>query len=428
VNRSERSARATAASLFALMAAAAVAAIVVLRPFADEPAIGQQLTAPVSRRVVVQTVHLRGSVSPVARVTVPAAEALAGAGDRRITQLNVARGQRVPAGAVVLAVARRPVFVLQGAASAHRDLRPGDTGTDVGQLQTALARLGHYRGGDPPGTFGPQTKRGVERLYATAGYPTPTTGGADGAADRQVGDARAAVAAAERVVADAQRLVDTDPASSVAAEALRNAQRALEDSRALQEAVVARTGPMLPAAEVVYVPTVPARVLSLTGKVGDPVTAPPVTLAYGTTTVLARVTPQLAAPVEVGQAVAIVSDTTPAQAQGRVASIGKPVTDPATGVTTVIVAVAPTRPLADSWAGQSVLLDVVAGRTDAPVLAVPLGALFTTADGRTAVSKVDANGDPAPVVVELGVSGNGYAAVRSADDTLGEGDHVLLAP
>jgi hypothetical protein len=421
----ERSARATAASLFALMAAAAVAAIVVLRPFADRAEAVPQLTVAVTKRVVVQTVQLSGTVSTVAQVRVPPTPSVSGT----LTALNVARGQSVPAGAVVLATDKRPVFLLQGATAAQRDLRPGDTGGDVNQLQNALAKLSLYSGEDQPGTFGAATKEAVRKLYTRAGYAVPTTGGGDGSTDRQaLQDAGAAVAAAQRVVSDAQALVDADPTSTTATAALQNAQDALTQATALQASVAARTGPMMPAAEVTYLPTVPARTLAVTGKVGDAVTTPPVTLAYGAVAVTAAVTPELASPVASGQKVVIQSETTPAQTQGIVASVGKPTTDKASGLTTVVVTVTPAKALDDSWSGQRVRLDVEAGRTPQAVLAVPVGALFTAPDGRVEVSRMDDEGDAHPVPVRLGLIGNGFAAVEPGAGNLGEGDHVLIGP
>ncbi len=417
----ERSARITAASLFALMAAAAVAAVLVLRPFAGEAVERDQLSAEVTRRIVQQTVQLRGTVSTVAQVRVPAAEALAGDGSRVISALNVARGQTVSAGAVVLAISRRPVFALQGTASAQRDLRPGDVGADVSRLQTALGKLGFYRGGDEPGHFGSGTKDAVRRLYESADYRVPTTGDADAQA---LIDATAAVDAARQVVADT-RLLPPGPTTDIA---MANAEASLSRAQKLREAVDARTGPMMPAAEVVFLPTFPARVLSVTSKVGSTVTTPPVTLAYGPLTVTARVTPELAVPLKTGQRVRIVSDTTPAHADGKISTVGKPVTDAATATTSVEITVTPDRPLDDSWSGQKVLLDVVAAGAAQPLLAVPLGALFTTPDGQVAVTRVDENGEPRQVTVRVGLTGGGYAAVDPAGGPLNEGDNVLIGP
>jgi peptidoglycan hydrolase-like protein with peptidoglycan-binding domain len=411
----------TAVSLFALMAAAAVAAVLVLRPFAGEAVTRDQLSAEVTRRIVAHSVQLRGTVSTVAQVRVPAAEALAGDGTRVITALSVARGRTVAPGTVVLAISRRPVFALPGTASAQRDLRPGDSGADVSRLQQALRRIGLYRGGDPAGQFGTATKDAVRQLYVSAGYSVPTTGDADAQAAI---DARAAVDAAERVVADT-RLLPPGPTTDIA---VANAEASLTRAEALAAAVEARSGPMMPAAEAVFLPTFPARTLTVTGKVGTPVTAPPVTLAYGTMTVGASVTPELAAAVRPGQAVTIVSNSSPAQAAGTIATVGRPVTDPATARTTVAVTVRPDRPLEDSWSGQKVLLDVAtAGSTD-PVLAVPLAALFTTPDGRVAVSRVDGTDTARAVEVRVGLTGGGYAAVEPVGGPLAEGDRVLLGP
>ena len=45
-----------------------------------------------------------------------------------------------------MSVSGRPVFVLRGAQPSHRDMRPGSSGPDVRQLETALARMGFSPG------------------------------------------------------------------------------------------------------------------------------------------------------------------------------------------------------------------------------------------------------------------------------------------
>jgi hypothetical protein len=145
-------------------------------------------------------------------------------------------------------------------------------------------------------------------------------------------------------------------------------------------------------------------------------------------TVTAAVTPELASPIAAGQKVTIVSETTPAQSRGVVASVGKPATDKTSGLTTVVVAVTPAKALDDSWSGRRVRLDVEAGRTPGPVLAVPVGALFTAPDGQVDVSRVDADGTARSVPVRLGMTGDGFAAVEPGAGSLDEGDHVLIGP
>jgi peptidoglycan hydrolase-like protein with peptidoglycan-binding domain len=121
-------------------------------------------------------------------------------------------------GAVILSVSGRPVFILQGATPAHRDMSPGISGGDVRQLEEALARLG-FDPGPVDGTYDQKTAAAVERWYRKAGWDPfgPTR------------EQRAAVLALERDWSDAVR-------SRLAAEAGREtAVRAVAAARALAE-------------------------------------------------------------------------------------------------------------------------------------------------------------------------------------------------
>jgi len=65
-----------------------------------------------------------------------------------IVTIAPVKGAALNEGSVALTVSGRPVFVLQGAQPAYRDLGPGAVGDDVRQLQESLARLGFDPGHD----------------------------------------------------------------------------------------------------------------------------------------------------------------------------------------------------------------------------------------------------------------------------------------
>src|SRR5262245_56455836 len=121
-------------------------------------------------------------------------------------------------GEVLLSISGRPVFVLSGATPVHRDLSPGLNGTDVRQLEEALARLG-FDPGAVDGIYDQNTAAAVERWYRKAGWDAylPTR------------EQRAAIQALERDWSDAAR-------TKLAAEAAREtALRAVAAARALAE-------------------------------------------------------------------------------------------------------------------------------------------------------------------------------------------------
>jgi len=88
-----------------------------------------------------------------------------------VTDAPVAIGSQVSPGQVVLEINAQPVFALPGAFPFFRDLRTGDTGRDVEQLQRALNTAGYSTTAD--GIFGLETERSLTSLYADHGYEVP---------------------------------------------------------------------------------------------------------------------------------------------------------------------------------------------------------------------------------------------------------------
>src|SRR5690348_9102964 len=218
-----------------------------------------------------------------------------------VTAVRTAVGQAVQPGNVPLEVSGRPLIALPGATPAYRDLRPDDDGTDVGQLQAALRSLGYYRGDDPAGHFGPGTKQAVSRLYAATGYDTPTTGGHADSGDRvALQQAQDAVDTAQRAVDDMNRAIagheTVTPSPSAGGQEppavqLDYLKRTLTRAKQAQADLIARTGPMMPRAEIVFVPTFPARVSQMTAVVGAAPVAPAITVAAGALQVVAKLAP-----------------------------------------------------------------------------------------------------------------------------------------
>jgi hypothetical protein len=67
----------------------------------------------------------------------------------------------------------------------------------------------------------------------------------------------------------------------------------------------------------------------------------------------------------------------------------------------------------------------VIAATRAPVLAVPVAALYTTASGQTVVTVI-AHGRRTGVPVQVGVEIGGYVPVRPLHGALAAGDRVLV--
>jgi HlyD family secretion protein len=169
------------------------------------PPNASQLTATVQKVTLKASVVVRGTVvsSGVVSVTTSGSAAT---GAQILTELPKSVGSSIASGEVIAAVSGRPIIVLPGPIPAYRDLKPGDVGPDVAQLQGALAQLG-YPNSDPAGTFGDGTKQSVTKFYGARGFGPLTTGMAIDASGTTP------IQQAQRAVSDAQRTVTDDQAA-----------------------------------------------------------------------------------------------------------------------------------------------------------------------------------------------------------------------
>lgn len=140
------------------------------------PPTPSPILVPVEERVISTDIIARGT----ARFGLPQPVSLAPSTLKPnpgvITTLPLPNTQ-LAEGDVLLIASGRPVFVLQGAIPAYRDLTPGLTGKDVRQLEEGLARLG-FDPGPVDGVYDEQTAVAVGNWYKAAGFepfgPTPS--------------------------------------------------------------------------------------------------------------------------------------------------------------------------------------------------------------------------------------------------------------
>jgi HlyD family secretion protein len=369
------------------------------------------LTAAVEQRVVRDTVVLRGQVGAGASFEVT--PVVRDAGRAVVTAVRVTPGQEFGAGAVVVEVAGRPLVALPGAMPAYRDLRPGAEGRDVTQLQAALAAVG-FDPGEADGVLGAGTKRALRDFYDSIGHPVPVAG--DGS---EVAGARQQVRTAERALADVLA------ASAGPSKQVTYAREDLDAAREHLAAAERSSGPMLPLSEVVFLPSFPARVVASKAVVGAEVAAPLVTVAAGALLVRAGLDPGRRSAVEPGAPVEIHSEVLGVSARGTVASVGDLAAD-ATGDRSHALVIGPAGdPLDPRLAGQDVRLVLQADSTGGEVLAVPISAVFLGADGRATTIRVHGDGHEEKVLVDVGLSGDGFLAVTPVQGALRPGDRVV---
>jgi peptidoglycan hydrolase-like protein with peptidoglycan-binding domain len=228
------------------------------------PPRASRITVGVESRTLSATLTLAGDIS----FAEPTPIALAGSvgiaeGETAVVTRPPVLDAAVAEGDVLLEVSGRPVIVLTGELPMYRSIGPGASGSDVAQLEAALARLG-FDPGPLDETFDAATEAAVDALYASKGAPSAGASPADlerlqglrdrvSIADRASREAREALSSAGQgttgsdllqLQQDASRARDAVPAA--AAQAERNDADAQGDIAARQAgrdaARVARDG------------------------------------------------------------------------------------------------------------------------------------------------------------------------------------------
>ncbi|MET8415198.1 peptidoglycan-binding domain-containing protein [Streptomyces sp. NPDC005134] len=378
------------------------------------------LTAPVERRVLKESVIVRGQVLAAQSVTVSPSGGGPEGTKSVVTKLPVKVGEKVKAGRVVAEVSGRPVFVLKGALPVYRDLKPGAKGDDVRQLQVALADVGFGSGTDASGEFSSGTQAALAAYYGSIGYdPRPVS--ENGAA--QVQSAVKAVTRATRA------LQDTKSGDSRDTTTVDRAQEDLATAKEQLAEAQQQAGAMLPISEVVFLGSFPARVESVPVQVGSPVTSKVLTLSSGALAVRGDLSPSQKNLVRTGQKVRILSEVTGEELDGMVASVADGTTstggdgdgegsggadggseDGAVGITYTMT-VKPDAAIPAELAGQDVRLTVEAASSKRKVLTVPYSAVSAAADGTTVVTVLERDGERRRVEVRTGLSGDGSVQV-----------------
>jgi hypothetical protein len=527
------------------------------------------ITATVQHRVLTTEVVLRGNVT-ASGAEVIRAPTLPTGSHPVVTALNAKPGTTATPGDVLAVVAGRPVVTMPGAIQAYRTIAPGDVGSDVAELQSALTGIGYGVGSDPAGSYGFGTEQAVRAFYEALGYQPVLTNPSDDidltaaqdtvvAAQLLVGSDQLAVRAAADQAAAA--LAPTDPAAAArAATAAAAAQAAATQAAAAQAGVpqsgvsgtqsvirkaatpvrgsivldVSRgssapvsaadflptttststaatspttdtapvtvpsgtdappsteppttavtpntavplntgspitaptavqiavdqaaltkartmlntlentTGAEVPLGEVVFVPTLPAKVVTVTAELGKSVGTGPLLSLGGDADVQASANGDQAVSLRTGEAAEIYDDLNGGHWDATITAVGATSSTQATGQpgtpsTSVTLSASKSDPIPLSELGVNVRVTVKGRTSGGPVFVVPISAVFATADGRSRVT-VYTEG-PArshndgmatkyhALFVRVGLNANGYVAVFPIGGKLTPGDQVVV--
>jgi peptidoglycan hydrolase-like protein with peptidoglycan-binding domain len=335
-----------------------------------------RLTAPVQDTVIRNTVQADGLITKPPQISSLDSGGGSGGGgggnaQQVVTKIFHPQGSFVSPGNVIIEVAGRPFFVLQGTVPAYRDMAPGESGSDIAQLQAGLEALGFSIGGDTSGVYGPGTSAAVAAFYQSLGYKAP--------------------------------------AAPVGSKGQRGAE--------------------VPLSEVMFVPRFPAQVVKLGGGVGSVVSGSLVTLSLGSPSIKGQLNPAFGALVRPGMRVTITAQGSPAVVHGTISSVTKKAqtSKSISGGLYYPMHIKLRKPLPPSMGpGQNVILSIQAAQSNGPMLAVPEAALFGGQDGKDYVSKVTGPASTARIPVTVVTEGDGLVGIRpDPPGALKPGDQVV---
>jgi len=229
----------------------------------------------------------------------------------------------------------------------------------------------------------------------------------------------------------------------------------------------------VPMTDVIFLPSLPAKVVAVNGAKGQQPGQPFLELAArGSLALTGELPPAYAAQVKPGLKVKIFDEVTGVRAAGTTADVGTATTITPVGAIVNVgggsaaasaaesagsgsagygsagtagsgnsggttnpgatafipLAVHPSKPLPAALNGENVLVTVETGQTEGPVLTVPVAAIVTTGSGTSYVTVAGAHGKRTQVAVTPGIGDNGYVQVTPVTaGKLAAGDRVVVS-
>lgn len=384
------------------------------------PPPASRVTAVAERRVLSETMLFRGAVEagPSIKILSP----VTGAG-AVVTAVPLAKGATVAEGTVLAEVAGNPVYALVLDFPLYRDLTDGLQGPDVAQVQRALRRLGY--GSPTTRVFDAGTQDALRRFYKAHGYEVPT---------------QAASPSQPPTQADQTKKGDAGPPAEAKPMLPKTHVVRLDQADRKVSAVPITVGAVLdPAKATTQNPqngqTDSNGQKSQTGQPGQTgqaqqnASAPDPTLLVeldaGPPTIVATVPTDQAALVKAGMTADIQDEVHNLTTQAVVQTVGTEPKQSPNGGTGLEIRLTFSATALDPTPNHTVRVTVGATNNTEKVLAVPLTAVYSHADGSTFVT-VEQGGALTDITVRTGKIAGGWVQVSPAQDGVTEGSRVVV--
>ncbi len=384
------------------------------------PPSRSEITVPVESRVLSRDIEtgVEASYGDMELVQILADET--SVNDRVITGRVPDQGEELAEGSVIIEVAGRPTFVLEGEIPTFRTMRPGDSGVDVAQLETALERLGLLSAGN--GSYDQSTEEAIRDLYQNAGYSPPSIPEFE---RTRLDFAEDAVDQAEEAVAVAQDALDLAPERTARLERdLERANDQLVDARDDLARTRSEVGVPMPQSELVFYSNLPRVVTEVLVESGDVVTGPVMSVSGGAFRLTGSLTEAWRVDVAVGDKAVVEDEGTGTKLDVTITEIAdEPGTERVPNSRYFFAATPEGEFDADALARiGSLTMTIPLEQTDGEVLVVPDAAVDA---GSVTVERED--GSVVSVRVLTGLEARGFVEIEPVDEgELQAGDRVVV--
>lgn len=275
---------------------------------------------------------------------------------------------------------------------------------------------------DPETPPGDLDEARVAVISAQAAFDEARSSGASG-----VANASDQLKLAQARLADVGKTPDTVEAQA----AVDAAGKRLLTAQAALDALASVTGVMVPASEIVVIPTAPAAVAAVNVQVGAKAEGTLVTLTSSGLIVESLLDVSAAQLVQPGAKVTLDSELAGETRTGVVESVAADPVVPSeqnggrSGYPTIIVT---DEPLGPEWLGRNVRVTITNAATTGETLVVPEAAIYAKADGTTNVTKLNpTSGTQTDLKVTVGLTAGGLASIQpTTPGSLEAGDLVVV--